>query len=68
MVGKDRLIDDISDMNANAEGYWNTDRDRVRRLASILAMPDDAEETLKALKEANYIKGNEETFWNRGTW
>jgi hypothetical protein len=54
-------------MDEAAEGYWNIeDREKVRRLGAILAMPDDSEETLKALTEAGYIKGNEEIYW--GKW
>jgi len=69
MVGKDRLLDELTDLNESAEGYWNIeDRAQIRRLGAILAMPDDSEETLEALIEAGYINGEEHIFWGRGNF
>jgi hypothetical protein len=65
MVAKDRAVDDLRDL-VNA-GYWNlSDNDKriARKIATMIASPDDDKKTLAALKRGGYVSGNEGMFYD----
>ena len=63
-VAKDRAIDELHEMVGG--GYWNlTDEERqqIIGLAGLISLPDDSEETLKALFQ--YVNDEEELFFEQ---
>ena len=65
---KDRLVDDIRDFMTNyprvcfVNNPETEEEVALRRMCALLALPDDAEETLAALS-VSYWNGCEDTYW-----
>ena len=66
MVGKDRLLDDLSDMNYQNGGYWSIpikERNRIKKMGQALIGNDNDPETLTLLDKLGYINGTEGSFF-----
>ena len=65
---KDRLMDDLRDLlKEHTEHYSkipDADRRTLETMCRLLALPDDAEETLAALS-ISYWNGRRDTLWER---
>lgn len=65
-VGKNRVLQELTQMYQSVRAYWHfndSGLDAVRKLAELLTLPDEGEESVEALELAGFIEGNEHLYF-----
>jgi len=68
LVAKDRAMDELTEINNDAHGFWNLDPERMTRAMQIglfIGLDNDQQSTLDMADKLGFINGEEDMFWQK---